>query len=93
MLETIEYKERKAIPGWVEYKKGKYIYHELALSEFIITIHRHIYYPDGTWLATCYPALFKNKPLKSKEPDKAKLEAEFLLKNILKKTLNEFKPF
>ncbi len=54
----------------------------LKAGPFRLVVHRHIHYGPNQWLATC-PGVFEHQELESEDADRAKLEAELLLRTLL----------
>ena len=60
---------------------------EAQIGMFRLTVHRHIYYPPDTWLASCRPDVFDKLELRSKGVFEAKCEAVAKLRAICEDAL------
>lgn len=60
---------------------------ERIFGDFRLCVHRHIHYPPDTWLATCHPEIFMQRPLQAKTVADAQHEATLLLQQKLEAAL------
>ncbi len=71
--------DKERIPNCFESRFGK----------FRLVVHRHIHYPKDMWLASCYPNVFSQLELASKDIEGAKCQAKAMLQAILEKAVAE----
>jgi len=74
-------------------RKGVLVSSEIKLGGFHLSVHRHIHYPPDVWLTNCYPGLFDNYELPSKDITVSKNLAISKLESCLRVALNEIDNF
>lgn len=61
-----------------EIRRGVVAASKLQAGKFIISVHRHIHYPENVWLLSC-SGLFDNRQLASELLSEAKCQAAALV--------------